>query len=80
MVGKDLKPGDRVRFVDYEDKPDFGKGKLAFGAIVEHVPSKGGYMVLPDGYDRPGGFGYSELTQVGPTQWERIEGTDVDFG
>ena len=62
MVGTNLKPGNRVRFIGYE-------GELTLGTITEAVPAKGGYMVLPDGHTSPGGFGYSQLDR---TCWEQI--------
>jgi len=75
VVGRDLKPGSRVRFVGYDT--DYGRGPLTYGTIVEAVPERNGYMVLPDGYDHPGGFGYSELET---TAWGKIIAADDDFG
>ena len=51
-----------------------------YGTIVEHVPSRGGYLVRPDGLDYAGGFGYEELdpNAVPPrTRYERILSDDI---
>lgn len=58
-----LQVGDRVRFVGY-DEADYGRGPLVEGTVTKVVPAQGGCMVLPDGYSRPGGFGWTELTLV----------------
>jgi len=62
-----LQEGDRVRFVGY-DELDYGRGPLIEGTVTKVVPEKGGCMVLPDGYSRPGGFGWKELELVSRPQ------------
>jgi len=56
MAGTNLKPGDRVNLPGYPE--------LAGGTIVSHHPERGGYLVLPDDHNEPGGFGYQEIEEV----------------
>lgn len=85
MIERGLKPGERVQFIGYQvdvelDKEQTTSKVSLVGTIVEEVPEQGGYMVLPDGCDQAGGFGYSELEKYRPSFWEKIVKAHDDFG
>jgi len=65
VVGPDLGIGCRVRLIGYDDYGP-ADGPLA-GVVAEHVPAKGGYLILADGHESPGGFGYREIECIDDT-------------